>query len=185
LEVFLYVKIFLRGGVLQVKFVEEKRGVPIGNITSQIFANIYLNELDWFIKRKLKVRSYFRYADDFIIVHQNEACLNEILFFIDEFLEEELSLQLHPGKVSINKFNQGVDFLGYVILPHHIIMRTSTKRRMLRKIKQKYEDLKNGRISEGSFNQSLQSYLGILKHCNGYKIQKKIEKLQGKGRPHS
>lgn len=151
--------------------------MPIGNITSQIFANIYLNELDWFIKRKLKLKNYFRYADDFIIVHQDEAYLNEILNFVDEFLEKELKLQLHPNKVSIDKFHQGIDFLGYVILPQHLVLRTNTKRRMFKKIKKKKVELQSGLISEKEFNQSLQSYLGILKHCSGYKIQKRINKI--------
>lgn len=167
----------LWGGALVDEFLEEKRGVPIGNITSQIFANIYLNGLDWFIKRKLKVKNYFRYADDFIIIHQDGGYLNEILYAVDEFLETELKLQLHPNKVSIEKFHCGIDFLGYIIFPHHIVMRTTTKRRILRKISQKREALKSGLIDEKHFNASLQSYLGILKHCSGFKIQKEIEKI--------
>lgn len=151
--------------------------MPIGDITSQIFANIYLNELDWFIKRELKAKNYFRYADDFIIVHQDEAYLNEILNFIDEFLGKELGLQLHPDKVSIDKFHQGIDFLGYVLRPHYLVLRTNTKRRMLKKLSGKHKDLQNGLISEESFNQSLQSYLGILKHCMGHNIRKEIEKI--------
>lgn len=151
--------------------------MPIGNITSQIFANTYLNELDWFIKRKLKLKNYFRYADDFIIIHQDEAFLNETLNLLDEFLERELKLQLHPNKVSIDKLHQGIDFLGYVILPHHIVMRTCTKRRMFKKIVKKKAEFQSGLISGESFNQSLQSYLGILKHCSGYKIEKDIKKI--------
>ncbi|EKE15831.1 MAG: RNA-directed DNA polymerase (reverse transcriptase) [uncultured bacterium] len=169
--------IFPWGGALQDEFFEEKRGVPIGNITSQIFANIYLNELDWFIKRKLKAKNYFRYADDFIIIHQDEAYLNDILNLVDEFLEKELKLQLHPNKVSIDKFHQGIDFLGYVLRPHQSVLRTNTKRSMLKKIAKKKDDLRKSLISEKQFNQSLQSYLGILKHCCRYKIQKKIDKI--------
>ena len=91
----------LRGGAL------TERGVPIGNVTSQIFANIYLNELDQFIKHRLKVRHYFRYTDDFVIVHQNPEYLQDILSKIAIFLENNLDLRLHPGKIEIRKFRRG------------------------------------------------------------------------------
>jgi len=151
--------------------------VPIGNITSQIFANIYLNELDWFTKRKLRVKNYFRYADDFIIVHSETNYLKGILLNVNDFLKNELKLELHPGKVCIRKFHQGIDFLGYVILPHYIVLRTKTKRRIFKKIRKKYEYSQRGLISEESFNQSLQSYLGMLKHCKGNSIVIKIKEM--------
>jgi RNA-directed DNA polymerase len=150
--------------------------LPLGNVTSQIFANIYLNELDWFIKRKLRTKNYFRYADDFIIAHPDKEYLLHSLKEIKNFLGNELNLQLHPKKVSIRKFHQGIDFLGYVILPHHKVLRTKTKKRMYRKLKEKHAQLKNGIISKEKFDQSLQSYLGILKHCEGYKIRQNILK---------
>ncbi len=145
--------------------------MPIGNVTSQIFANIYLDKLDQFIKHRLKIRDYFRYADDFVIVHPEKEFLQATLPRIQEFLQEELLLELHPGKVSIRKFIQGVDFLGYVVLPHYIVLRTKTKKRMLKKIRLRKQQFDQGLITEESFNQSLQSYLGILKHCQGYKIK--------------
>jgi len=141
----------------------ELRGIPIGNLTSQIFANIYLNELDQFVKHKLRMRHYFRYADDFIIVHNNRDYLQNLLEFLSDFLKSELGLELHPQKVEIRKFQQGIDFLGYVILPHHIVLRTKTKRRMFKKLLQ-------GRDSQ-SHLQRVQSYLGLLKHCNGYQLE--------------
>lgn len=136
----------------------EKRGLPIGNITSQIFANIYLNELDWFIKRKLKVKNYFRYADDFVIVHSEIDYLKKVLSQVNDFLKRELMLELHPNKVEIRKFSQGIDFLGYIILPHYIVLRTKTKIRMLKKISIKCKLLYEELISEESFKQSLASY---------------------------
>lgn len=145
--------------------------MPLGNITSQIFSNIYLNELDWFIKRRLHVKNYFRYADDFIIAHPDKEYLLCILKEIGIFLETELSLKLHPKKVFIRKFSQGIDFLGYVVLPHYRVLRTKTKKRMFRKLKEKYSQLKSGAISEEKFNQSFQSYLGVLKHCEGYELE--------------
>ena len=153
-----------------------KIGIPIGNVTSQILANIYLNELDQFIKHRLKVKYYFRYADDFVILYSNQQYLENLLTSISNFLKVNLNLQLHPNKIIIGKFRQGIDFLGYVILPHYILLRTKTKRRMFKKIKRNLKELQTGLIPEESFNQSLQSYLGILKHCHGYEIKRKLSR---------
>lgn len=152
------------------------KGLPLGNITSQLFANIYLNELDYFIKHNLRTKYYIRYCDDFVILDDNKEHLKELILQIDNFLKETLKLSLHPDKIIIKKYHQGIDFLGYVSFPHHRILRTKTQRRMFKIIKQKIEDLKQNRITEQSFNQTIQSYLGILKHCNGYKIEKEIKR---------
>ena len=95
---------------------------------------------------------------------------------IENFLDEKLDLKLHPQKVEIRKFSQGIDFLGYVILPRYIVLRTKTKKRMFRKIKAKKQKLDRGLITKESFNQSLQSYYGLLKHCQGYKLKLEIDK---------
>ena len=143
-------------------------GLPIGNLTSQIFANIYLNELDQFVKHKLKVRHYFRYADDFVILHGDAGYLESILISVRDFLKKQLNLEPHPNKITIRKFRQGIDFLGYVVLPHHVVMRTKTKRRMFRKLFENQKLLSAGLLDEVNFCQSVQSYLGLLQHCNGY-----------------
>lgn len=144
-------------------------GLPLGNITSQLFANIYFNELDYYIKRNLRIKYYIRYCDDFIILDDNKEYLEELILQIDYFLKETLKLSLHPDKIIIKKYHQGIDFLGYVGFPHHRILRTKTKKRMFKRINQK--------IKEQSFNQTIQSYLGVLKHCNGYKLEKKLSFL--------
>ena len=133
----------------------ESKGLPIGNLSSQIFANIYLNELDQFIKHTLHVKYYFRYADDFLIVHSDEEYLKSLIKPMAEFLDHRLEMKLHPHKISIRKLRQGIDYLGYVVLPHHIVLRTKTKRRMFRKINERNK----------------QSYLGLIKHCNSYKLR--------------
>lgn len=156
---------------------ERAIGVPIGNITSQIFANIYLNELDWFIKRELKIKNYFRYADDLVTAHLDASYLKKILSHIDKFLQDELKLELHPNKISITKFHNGIDFLGYVIFPDYKALRTKTKRRMFKKIKVGREKLEKGLIDDETFNQSLQSYYGMLKHCNGHKLKIEVDKI--------
>lgn len=154
----------------------ELKGLPIGNVTSQIFANIYLNELDQFIKHKLKAKYYFRYADDFVIIAEDEDYLKDMLINIDCFLQFELDLQLHPNKVEIRKFKQGIDFLGYVILPYYNVLRTKTKQRMFRNLLAKKKSLDSGLIDEESFAQSFKSYLGILSHCEGYEVERGLRK---------
>lgn len=153
------------------------RGLPLGNITSQLFANIYLNELDQFVKHKLKVKYYFRYADDFILVHNNKNFLENVKEKIKLFLSENLKLKLHEDKISIRKLRQGIDFLGFVTLQNAIVLRTKTKRRILKKISEIFTDFKNGNISKTYFNSVLQSYFGVLSHCKSRGIKKQIENL--------
>ncbi len=150
------------------------KGLPLGNVTSQLFANIYLNELDQFVKNEVKAKYYLRYCDDFIILNENKEYLKNLISKIDKFLKEKLKLNLHPNKISIRKFHQGIDFLGYVVLPHYIVLRTKTKRRMFRRLSEKYNDLQSGKVKKETFEQSLQSYLGILKHCEGRGIEQAI-----------
>lgn len=155
----------------------QRMGLPLGNVTSQLFANIYLNELDQFVKHNLKVKHYLRYCDDFVILGEDKRRLRELILPVSDFLRTRLNLSLHSDKIIIRKYHQGIDFLGYVVLPRYRVLRTKTKRRILKKIKAKSRDFKKKLISEKSFNQSLESYLGILTHCCGYKIGQKIKNL--------
>lgn len=157
--------------------VRRNKGLPLGNVTSQLFANIYLNPLDQFAKHKLKTKYYLRYCDDFVFIHQDTEKLRRFINPIKSFLSENLSLNIHEDKTEIRKRNQGIDFLGYVLLPYHRVLRTRTRRRMFRKLKEKEKQKKNGKLDSESLYQSYQSYLGILEHCNGYKIRKSIEKI--------
>lgn len=100
---------------------------------------------------------------------------------ISEFLKEELRLELHPDKISIKTLASGVDFLGWVNFSDHRILRTKTKKRMLKKIKNKNFLLREDLISEEKFSQSLQSYLGMLTHCAGYRIRSRIEDIVQNG----
>lgn len=140
-------------------------GLPLGNLTSQLLVNIYMNEFDQFVKRDLKVKYYIRYADDFVILHEDKKYLEKILPAISEFLEKELKLSLHPKKVSIETFSSGVDFLGWVNFPHHRTLRTSTKKRMLKN------------IAKNPKNEAMQSYIGMLSHGNTEKLQAQIKKF--------
>jgi len=149
-------------------------GLPLGNLTSQLFVNIYMNKFDQFVKHKLKARYYIRYADDFVIFSYNKKWLEKQIGLIREFLRQELKLELHPDKIFIKTISSGVDFLGMINFSNYRVLRTKTKRRMLKKINKKREAWQNELISEESFNQSLQSYLGVLKHCHGHNIEKRL-----------
>jgi hypothetical protein len=153
---------------------ENNKGLPLGNVTSQLFANIYLNELDQFIKHKLKIKHYIRYCDDFVILGKEKERLVATIPLISCFIKEKLKLTLHFDKVIIRKYHQGIDFLGYIALPHYRVLRTKTKKRIFNKIKIRKTQLENGLITAKSFQQSLQSYLGVLKHCKGYKIKREL-----------
>ena len=153
-------------------------GLPLGNVTSQLFANIYLNELDQFIKHTLKTKRYFRYADDFVILQNNKEALEEILPKISEFLLNNLKLTLHPNKIQIRKLKQGIDFVGYVILPNAVVLRTKTKRRIYKKLKIARNKLLNEELSEEEFKQIKASYMGILTHCKDKEIKRKIAKIK-------
>lgn len=139
----------------------DQAEIPIGNLTSQLFANIYLNELDKFIKRQLHIKYYVRYCDDFVILGRTRAELNDLIPQIQNFLGSKLRLRLHENKVSVRRPRQGVDFLGYVILPNCIVLRTKMKKRMIKKVNAK----------------NFASYSGILKHCKGHELEKKIAVL--------
>jgi len=157
----------------------KKGGIPLGNLTSQLFSNIYLDNLDQFIKRQLRVKYYLRYNDDFMILNSDRRFLEGLVPIIGSFLKEKLNLELHQ-KVTIRNWGQGIDFLGYVIFPHHTILRTKTKRRILRKIRKNWRQLQTNSLYQKSFNQSLQSYLGILHHCRGYNIRNNIAAIVAK-----
>ena len=137
-----------------------QRGLPLGNLTSQLLVNIYMNEFDQFIKHELKVKYYIRYADDFVILHEDKNHLNFLLQYIVVNLRENLKLELHPDKVFIKTFASGVDFLGWVHFPQHRVLRTSTKRRMLRNLRK-----------AGEKPEVVQSYIGLLCHGNTHKLK--------------
>ena len=128
------------------------------------------------MKHKLKAKYYIRYADDFVVMSHDKLRLQELLPKIGDFLQEQLRLNLHPNKISIRTIASGVDFLGLVNFPDHRILRTSTKRRMIRKIKEKEKDLAIGLIGRDKFYETVNSYLGMLKHCCGEKIRREINK---------
>ncbi len=144
----------------------EGVGLPLGNLTSQLLVNIYMNEFDQFMKHTVKAKYYIRYADDFVILSDKMGWLESIIPVIGGFLADNLHLSLHPDKVFIKTLASGVDFLGWVHFPDHRVLRTVTKKRMLRNI-----------ITNGGKPESVQSYVGLISHGNSFKISKTITSL--------
>ena len=142
-------------------------GLPLGNLTSQLLVNIYMNEFDQFVKHKLKIKYYIRYADDFIILSENKDWLENLIFKIRDFLNSELKLELHPNKVYIKTSASGIDFLGWIQFSDHRVLRTATKRRILKRIK------------ENPKTETINSYLGLLGHGNTYKVKNYLLKYFG------
>jgi hypothetical protein len=99
------------------------KGLPIGNLNSQFFANVYLNALDQFVKHELKCRWYLRYCDDFVLVAESAAQLASWKARIEAFLAERLMLQLNPARERLLPVSDGVDFLGYIVRPFHLLVR--------------------------------------------------------------
>ena len=157
---------WLLGEVIDSFHTENRLGVglPLGNPTSQLFVNIYMNEFDQFVKNILKANYYIRYADDFVVLSRDKEWLASLISEITLYLRSRLKLELHPKKVSIKTLASGVDYLGWVHFPDHRVLRTATKKRMFRNIKA------NNRKKE-----TIQSYLGMLSHGNTHIIRKAIQ----------
>jgi len=153
--------LWLLGDIIQSFNAAPSRGLPLGNLTSQLLVNVYMNEFDYFMKYHVRIKHYIRYADDFTVLSHDRGELEELLPKIAAFLRERLKLELHPRKVTINTIASGVDFLGWTHFPDHRVLRVVTKRRMLK-------NLKRGSAA------TTQSYLGLMKHGNTYKLKKRV-----------
>ncbi len=141
------------------------KGLPLGNLTSQLLVNVYMNEFDQFVKHTLKAKHYIRYADDFVLLSHDKQYLKSSLPYIKLFLPERLRLELHPDKVSTQTLASGVDFLGWVHFPDHRVLRTSTKRKMLRN------------LSDDAQGAKVVSYRGLLAHGNARKLAAIMDRL--------
>ncbi|MEK6860785.1 MAG: reverse transcriptase/maturase family protein, partial [Nanoarchaeota archaeon] len=116
------------------KYEVKGKGMPLENLTSQFFANIYLNELDQFIKHRLKIKHYIRYVDDFVILHSSKQKLEYYKDEINRFLKKELKLELHPDKSKIILINKGINLLGFRVFYHRKLLRKSNIRKFEREL---------------------------------------------------
>lgn len=151
----------------------SSKGMPVGNLSSQMFANLYLNELDQYCKRTMKIRYYVRYMDDVIILHDDKKMLHAWKNQIDAFLQENLRLDLND-KTCIRPITLGIEFCGYKVWATHIKLRKSTALKMKRQLKQVKEKFAEGKITLTRAMQTVHSYAGILKHCNSHNLKTKI-----------
>lgn len=151
-------------------------GMPIGNLTSQLFANLYLNELDQLCKHELHVHYYIRYMDDVIILSDDKRELAELKMIIEEFLNDILHLDLNK-KTAIRPCSLGVDFVGYHIWATHRKLKKQTARRMIRNVKRMCEEAAAGKLSREEFERTVASYKGVLQHCNSYGLRNKLNEI--------
>ncbi len=155
----------------------EESGLPIGSLTSQLFANVYLNELDHFLKDELSIKFYVRYMDDFVVVHNSKEYLKNLLDHIVYFLENTLKLKLNP-KSHVFPAKQGVDFCGYRVWATHILPRKriiKKTRRMFKKLMKLYA---KGEITMEYIQRRIVSFLGYVKHCNAnFTVEKIFEEF--------
>lgn len=136
-------------------------GLPLGNLTSQMLVNIYMNEFDQFVKHRLKCKYYIRYADDFVFISQDKQWLEGLIPIINDFLNSWLKLTMHPDKVYIKTLASGLDFLGWVHFPNHRVLRAASRKRMIRN------------LTINKSEPTLQSYRGLLSHGNAHELSTK------------
>lgn len=153
--------------------VERKKGIPIGNLTSQFFSNLYLNDFDHFVKETLKVKYYIRYCDDFVLFDNSKESLSRLKHRIMEYLES-LRLRLHKNKSRVYRVADGVDFLGYRIFPDYLWVRKTIVKRYRRKLKTLSIKYKNGHIELDRVNASVQSWIGHVRHANSYRLREEL-----------
>jgi hypothetical protein len=152
------------------------KGMPLGNYTSQFFANLYLNELDQFIKHILRVKYYIRYVDDFVILHESKEQLEIWKRQIDEFLKEKLNLELHKDKSQVINLEKGVTFLGFRIFPHYLLLRKANINKFRKKIKELKILYRENQISREEVVECLEGWLEYSRHANTFKYRKELVK---------
>jgi RNA-directed DNA polymerase len=152
-------------------------GLPIGNLTSQVFANFYMHQFDTFVTKQLGLKYYGRYVDDFVIVHPDKDYLKSLIPQLSDFLLLNLQLTLHPKKIYLQHYSKGVKFLGTVIKPNRIYIANRTKGNFYNAIEKQnkvIQDHKPTKEEKVAFLNSMNSYLGIMKHYKSYKLRKKM-----------
>jgi retron-type reverse transcriptase len=152
---------------------QRRRGLPIGNLTSQFFANVYLNGFDHFVKEKLRISKYVRYVDDFALFLEDAAVLKEARVAIEEYLAT-LRLKIHPIKSQLFEPKQGANFLGFRVLPTQIRVRRENLRRAKRRLRHLQADYQQGEIPLRAVSQSIRSWVAHLEHGDTWRLREKI-----------
>lgn len=153
--------------------VTQKKGLPIGNLTSQFFSNVYLNGFDHFIKEQLKISKYVRYVDDFALFSDEKELLANARLEIEKYLGQ-LRLKIHPVKSQLFETKIGASFLGFRIFPQTIRVRNHNLHHARRRLKRLQTDYNQGKIDQGKVNQSIQSWFAHLEHGNTWQLRQQI-----------
>jgi len=156
------------------KTQQPGKGMPLGNLTSQFFANVYLAELDNFVKHELKAKYYLRYVDDFVILDRNKRLLEEQLERINRFLLDELKLELHPEKSRIVPLRSGITLLGFRVFYYFKLLKKSNQRRIEKRLLKFQKKLENGTITKEEIRASMAGWDGYAKMANTYKLRKRM-----------
>lgn len=149
---------------------DTNKGMPLGNLTSQFLANVYLNELDYFVKHTLRAKYYVRYVDDFIILNKSKIQLKIWKVLISDFLKDKLKLELHPDKSKVVPLSTGIDFVGFRNFYHFKLLRKRNIRKILYRVKQ----FQQGELPEENFKESLNGWLAYAKWANSYSFQESL-----------
>lgn len=151
----------------------NKKGMPLGNYTSQFLANVYLNDFDHFLKEKLNAKYYIRYIDDFVILHNSIEQLKVWKTSIDGFLKRKLNLELHKDKSSIIELKRGINFLGFKVFRNHKILKKSSIKLIKRNISEWNKLIKDGKTSKEKVYEKFQGWIAHAKHGNTYNLRNK------------
>lgn len=149
----------------------RQKGLPIGNQTSQFFANVYLNSFDHFVKEELGCRYYLRYVDDFIVLGDDKGWLWEVRDAISAFLGTYLRLRLHPTKQWVQPVAAGIDFLGYRVFPSYRRLRRENVVRFARRLRRMQHEFRAGAVSWDKIKQRIASWIGHVKHADTYELR--------------
>ena len=152
----------------------ERKGMPLGNLTSQFFANVYLNELDQFVKKQLKAEYYLRYVDDFVIIHNSKEQLQNYKEEINQFLSENLALVLHPDKSKIIPLHRGIEFLGVKTFLHHKLIKKKNLRKFKRKLSILCSEYTENKASYDRIYDFMEGWNAYAQYANTYKLRKRM-----------
>ena len=152
---------------------ERRRGLPMGNLTSQFFANIYLSPLDHFVKENLRL-PYVRYVDDFVLFSNDRTELEAARQRIADFIGQHLRLRLHPKKTQISPCEKGITFLGQRVFRTHRLLRKPNVRRFYKRLRKRLRDFRNGKLHPDKLEAQLNSWLGHAKQADTHRLREKI-----------
>lgn len=152
----------------------QEKGMPLGNLTSQFFANVYLNELDLFVKHKLRAGYYLRYVDDFVILNRDKECLERYKVEISEFLTSNLLIELHTGKSKVIKLGKRLNFLGLRVFYYHKLLKKQNMRKFLNKLHDLKEQVRSSKKDYDELYDFLEGWIAYAKCAHTTKLRKKI-----------